>query len=62
MKNTVALSALLFSLLLWSCEGDGDPTKPAPTLVEMPPVYAVLFTHIEDNTPRGPLDTAENRT
>ena len=51
MKKTAAFSALLFSVFLWSCSGDGTPTK--PTLVETPPIYVVLFTHIEDNTPSG---------
>jgi hypothetical protein len=31
MKKTVAFSALLFSLLLWSCGGDGSPTASTPT-------------------------------
>jgi hypothetical protein len=31
MKNTVALSVLLFSLFLWSCGGDDTPTAPTPT-------------------------------
>ena len=31
MKSTVALSALLFSMFLWSCGGDGTPTAPTPT-------------------------------
>ena len=30
MKKTVAFSALLFSLLLWSCGGDSSPTAPTP--------------------------------
>jgi uncharacterized protein YjdB len=31
MKKTVALCAVLFSLLLWSCGGDSTPTAPTPT-------------------------------
>jgi hypothetical protein len=30
MKNTVALSALLFSLLLGSCGGEDTPAAPTP--------------------------------
>ena len=33
MKRTVAFSALLFSLFLWSCGGDSTPTAPTPTPV-----------------------------
>jgi len=65
MKRTVTFSPVVFSLLLfWSCEGDCDasPTKPTCEEEETPPVYVVLFTHIEDNTPPGRLDTAVNRT
>lgn len=41
-----------------------SPTQPtAPTApIEVPPVYVVLFTHIEDNTPAGALETAASRT
>jgi hypothetical protein len=36
---------------------------PAPALAQEPPprVHVALFTHIEDNTPAGALDTAMNR-
>ena len=30
MKHIVALSAVVFLLLLWSCGGDGSPTTPTP--------------------------------
>ncbi len=35
----------------------------APTLLlsQVPPVYVVLFTHIEDNTPAGTLGTPQSR-
>jgi surface protein len=33
MKRTVALGAVVFSLLLWSCGGDSTPTTPTPTPV-----------------------------
>jgi photosystem II stability/assembly factor-like uncharacterized protein len=40
MKHTGTLSILLFSLLLWSCGGDGTPTSPTPT----PTPVATLIT------------------
>lgn len=36
-----------------------SPTTPTPVLQ---PVYVVLFTHIEDNTPAGALDSPATRT
>ena len=64
MKKIVAFSALCF---LGSCGGGSNPTAPTSTptggtTTTAPPVYVVLFTHIEDNTPSGALDTAANRT
>ena len=38
MKRTVAFSALLFSLFLWSCGGDSSPTASTPT----PTIEAVV--------------------
>jgi hypothetical protein len=37
------------------------PASPRPPDAT-PPVYVVLFTHIEDNTPPGPLGSAASRT
>ena len=34
---------------------------PAAARAEPPPVYEVLFTHIEDNTPAGTLGSAQSR-
>jgi hypothetical protein len=56
----VALAATLGALL--AC-GSGTPattTDPSGT-ASTPPVYVVLFTHIEDNTPAGVLGSAANR-
>ena len=36
-----------------------SPASPAPVLQ---PVYVVLFTHVEDNTPAGALDSPGTRT
>jgi hypothetical protein len=38
-----------------------DPAPPVPAAVR-PPVYVVVFTHIEDNTPAGMLSAAATRT
>ena len=37
----------------------GTPTQAPPLTVPLgtPPIYVVLFTHIEDNTPKGDLGT-----
>jgi hypothetical protein len=48
-------AALLVAALLLAA-GCGDPAAPAT------PVHVVLFTHLEDNTPAGPLGTAESRS
>ncbi len=34
---------------------------PAALVAQTPPVYTVLFTHIEDNTPGGPLGSPQSR-
>lgn len=53
-----------------ACGGDsGSPTTPSATptptpgggTASAPPIYVVLFTHIEDATPAGMLGTAPNR-
>jgi hypothetical protein len=53
-----------------ACGGDGSsPTAPSGASTSTPgtgatatpPVYVVLFTHIEDNTPAGTLGSATNR-
>ena len=67
MKNALLLSlVLVFPLFLWSCGGGESPTagtpEPAGGTAAVPPIYVVLFTHIEDNTPSGRLDTPTNRT
>lgn len=54
-----------------ACSGDSSlPTTPSTTTppttgggnATAPPVYVVLFTHIEDNTPGGELGTPGNRS
>ena len=42
MKRGVAFSALLFSLLLGSCGGEGAPTAPPP-VVTLPPFGGTIF-------------------
>jgi hypothetical protein len=52
----VSLSALL------ACGGsEPDPTTGPPGTGSTAPVFVVLFTHIEDNTPAGVLGSAANR-
>ncbi len=38
------------------------PVPPGPDPSQPTPVHVVLFTHIEDNTPAGPLDAPQART
>lgn len=65
--TAMALTSLCLAV---SCSGEGgSPTSPSTTASTTsggtstaPPVYVVLFTHIEDNTPSGTLDTTANRT
>ncbi|MBK8233448.1 MAG: hypothetical protein IPK72_23445 [Candidatus Eisenbacteria bacterium] len=38
-----------------------DPAAAPPWGSSVPPVYDVLFTHIEDNTPSGPLGSPQSR-
>ena len=45
-----------------SVSGTASVTVTIGGTTDAPPVYVVLFTHIEDNTPSGRLDTAANRT
>lgn len=50
-------------VLVTACaqEKAGQPTAPPPDTAGLPPVYVVVFTHIEDNTPAGVLGSAANR-
>ncbi|HKQ57858.1 MAG TPA: hypothetical protein VJY35_08305 [Candidatus Eisenbacteria bacterium] len=50
MRAATALVLLLSTLLL---------AAPAPA--DVPPVYVVVFTHVEDNTPGGLLGTSQSR-
>ncbi len=52
---------LACGLALTAC-GESTPSELAQDSVAgIPPVYVVLFTHIEDNTPTGALGSAANR-
>ncbi len=51
--NPFVLVALLMLLVL--------PNVPTASAQTPPPVYVVLFTHIEDNTPAGTLGTPQSR-
>src|SRR5687767_10745204 len=69
-RAAVAPIALAAMCLAAACSGDsGSPTTPTTTpppnpgggTATAPPIYVVLFTHIEDATPAGMLGTAQNR-
>jgi hypothetical protein len=71
MRVPTLLKAVALAVLatLWACGGDGSPTAPSGTttpapsgVTTAPPVYVVLFTHIEDATPAGVLGSAANRS
>ena len=55
---------------LCACGGSSSPTSPGTstptpgggTTVTPQPIWVVLFTHIEDNTPTGTIPSAANRT
>ena len=70
VRAAVAPTALTALCLVAACSGNAtSPTTPTTTTppttgggnATAPPVYVVLFTHIEDNTPGGTLGTAANR-
>jgi hypothetical protein len=67
VRAAIALAAIIMAA---ACGGDpGLPTTPTTTSpptsgggnATAPPIYVVLFTHIEDNTPGGVLGTVANR-
>lgn len=67
----LVLAAALAAFVLPSCGGSsGSPTSPGgsttPGTGGTPstpqPIWVVLFTHIEDNTPSGTIPSASNRT
>src|SRR5688500_15597641 len=69
-RAAVASTALTAICLVAACSGDsGSPTTPSPAPppttgggnATAPPIYVVLFTHIEDATPAGVLGTPQNR-
>ena len=70
-RKTITLVALAATFLVAACSESGSPTTPSPTPTPTPtpgpggaaapPIYVVLFTHIEDATPGGVLGTAANR-
>jgi hypothetical protein len=53
--SALLLVAVLLVTLVSSCRQDSPPETPQP-------VYVVLFTHVEDNTPAGILGTPDCRT
>jgi hypothetical protein len=71
-RTILMVAAIATSSMAMACGGDGgSPTAPSTTstapgtddgTTSLPPVYVVLFTHIEDNTPGGTLDTGANRS
>ena len=71
-RAVLGLIVQLTLCLTAACGGDktSSPTAPstaAPTTTgggnaTAPPVYVVMFTHIEDNTPGGTLGSAGNRS
>lgn len=73
MRVRMCLTATVVAALsmLSACGGDNSPTAPSGTsttpapgggTTAIPPVFVVLFTHIEDNTPGGTLGSAANRS
>lgn len=52
MKGFRAVGALLLATILLSA---------SPVRADVPPVYVVIFTHIEDNTPGGTLGSTQSR-
>lgn len=68
LKRSLGAATLAF---LWGCGGASSPTSPGSTSTPTPgggtastpqPIWVVLFTHIEDNTPSGTIPSAANRT
>lgn len=62
------VAAIITLCLVASCGGENGSAPTAPSTMStggstsvLPPVYVVLFTHIEDNTPGGTLGAAANR-
>jgi hypothetical protein len=63
------IAAIIVAAGLSACSGSDGPTTPSTTTPPpatggnstAPPIYVVLFTHIEDATPIGVLGTAQNR-
>ena len=50
MKKTIALGAVVFSLLLWSCGGDGSPTASSPnTPTSTPTPVATSIFYLAPN-------------
>ena len=65
----VTAAVALLATLTPACHRDmpaSGPVAPTPTTpgapASSPPVYIVLFTHIEDHTPAGTIGTPANRT
>ena len=67
LKRSLGAAALVF---LCGCGGSSSPTAPGGSTTTPggstgstpQPIWVVLFTHIEDNTPTGTIPSAANRT
>lgn len=67
LKRTFVAAALVCA---WACGSSSSPTSPETstptpgggTSSTPQPIWVVLFTHIEDNTPAGTIPSASNRT
>jgi hypothetical protein len=66
LKRTLGAAALA---LACACGGSSSPTAPGGTTTPggstgstPQPIWVVLFTHIEDNTPAGTIPSGANRT